>query len=356
MKEKKLVLFVSFVFVLILGAFLFVAPSPTPAQTAKPIEVNFAEQDPAVGWGPVYAWQPMIKMMEEATNNRIKINYYPGQTLCKGVDAWNSLKSGIVDMAWCFHGYWANLTPLADVITLPFMPIPSAEAGSAVLWRLYEKYPNMKKGFADNYIQLLWTGQSYFIITTKKQVKTLEDLKGMKMRTIGGPPVEMWKKLGAVPMSTPMPEYYLSLQKGVLDGGGAPWEAVEDNRLMEAVKYYTYVPLYAPYFSIAWNWNKWNSLPKDIQDAIMDCCGGLKGSMYGGRQMFDTATKEGPELVRKEGFPIVEYTVPPAEVDRWRKIAGEPLWDEWVKKMEDAGYAEARDILNDALSMLKEYQ
>ena len=81
MKEKKAVLFVSFVSVAVLGVFLFAAPNPAPAQAPKPIELNFAEQDPAVGWGPVHAWQPMVKMMEKATNNRIKINYYPGQTL-----------------------------------------------------------------------------------------------------------------------------------------------------------------------------------------------------------------------------------------------------------------------------------
>jgi TRAP-type C4-dicarboxylate transport system substrate-binding protein len=356
MKREKVVFFWTVIFIALFTVSLFSASKPAPTQAFEPIKLNFAEQDPAVGWGPVHAWQPMIKMMEKATNNRIKIDYYPGQTLCKGVDAWSSTKSGIVDIAWCFHGYWAAMTPLADVIALPFMPIPSAEAASATLWKLYEKYPNIKKSFADNYIQLLWTSEPYRIITTKKQVKTLEDLKGMKMRTIGGPPVNMWKKLGAVPMRVPMPDYYLALEKGVLDGGGAPWEAIEDNRLMEAVKYYTYVPLYTAYFSIAWNWKKWNSLPKDIQDAIMDCCGGLKGSKYGGRQMFDTAAKEGPELVRKEGYPIIEYTLPPEEVARWEAIAGKPLWEEWVKNMEAAGYSEARDVLNDTLNMLKAYK
>ena len=298
----------------------------------------------------------MIKDMEKLTNNRIKINYYPGQTLCKGVDAWAALRSGVADIAWCFFGYWAGMTPLADVVTLPFMPLPSAEAASAVLWQLYEKYPNIKNSFADNHIQLLWTTDPYIIITTKKQVKTMEDLQGMKMRTIGGPPVEMWKKLGAVPMSIPMPDYMLALQKGVLDGGGAPWEAIEDNRLMEAAVYYTYVPLYAGYFAIAWNWDKWNSLPADIQKVIMDNYGGLKGSKYGGRQMFDTAAEQGPELVKKEGYPIVEYTPPPEEVERWKAIAGEPLWEEWVAKMEAQGYSEARDVLNDCLEMLKAYK
>jgi TRAP-type C4-dicarboxylate transport system substrate-binding protein len=248
------------------------------------------------------------------------------------------------------------MTPLADVITLPFMPIPSAEAGSAVLWQLYEKYPSLAKSFAANHIQLLWTSDPYFIITSKKQVKTLEDIKGLKLRTIGGPPVDQLKALGAVPMMIPMPDCYLNLQKGVIDGMGAPWEAIEDNKLMEAVKYYTYVPLYVGYFSIAWNRDKWNSLPPDIQNAIMKNCGGLVGSKYGGYNMFDTAAKEGPALVKKEGLPIIEYTLPPDEVEKWRKIAGEPIWEAWTKKMESSGYTEAREILNTTLNLIKAYK
>ena len=44
---------------------------------------------------------------------------------------------------------------------------------------------------------------------------------------------------------------------------------------------------------------------------------------------------------------------PKREVARWRKVAGEPLWEEWVKKMEGEGHKEARAVLNDTLEMLK---
>ena len=342
------------------------APAPAPAPVSKPVPVptptpspatvirlNFAEQDPLAGWGPVYCWQPLIKKMEEVAQNRIKINYYPGQTLCKGIDAWKATKSGVADIAWCFHGYWAGMTPLADVVSLPFLPFKSAEQASGILWQLYEKYPSIKKSFAENHIQLVWTSDPYFIITTKKQVKTMEDLKGMKIRTVGGPPTDAVKALGAVPMMIPMPDCYLALQKGVIDGMGAPWEAIEDNRLMEAVQYYTYVPLFHTYFSIAWNWDRWNSLPPDIQKAIMDKCGGITGSKYAGYNMFDTAAKEGPELVKKQGYTMVENTPPPAEVQRWQDVAGKPLWEPWVKRMEAAGYPEAREILNTVLDLIK---
>ena len=131
-----------------------------------------------------------------------------------------------------------------------------------MLWKLYEKFPSIRKEFADVQPLMLWTSNPYFLLTTKKQVKTLEDLKGMKIRVTGGPPTEQIKALGAVPTPIPMPDIYQALDKGVIDGMGAPWEAIHGFRLYEVAKYYTMVPLSAVYFSLCTNKQKWKSLPQ----------------------------------------------------------------------------------------------
>ncbi|MEZ5889122.1 MAG: TRAP transporter substrate-binding protein [Xanthobacteraceae bacterium] len=232
--------------------------------------------------------QPWIDKIEKATKGRVKIELYPSQTISKGVDNWKAVRSGIVDIAWCFHGYWPDLTPLADVITLPALPFKKAEKGSEVLWKLYQKFPAVQKEFSDVKPLMLWTSAPYILITTNKQVKTLDDLKGMKIRVTGGPPTEQIKALGAVPTLIPMPDAYQSLDKGVVDGMGAPWEAIHGFRLYEVVKYYTIMPLSAVYFSMSMNKKKWDSLPKDIQEAIMSVSG-LEGSKFWGKNFFDSA-------------------------------------------------------------------
>ena len=55
-------------------------------------------------------------------------------------------------MGWCFHGYWPDMTPLSDVITLPSLPIKSAEKGSEVLWKLYEKFPSIQNEYKDVHV------------------------------------------------------------------------------------------------------------------------------------------------------------------------------------------------------------
>ena len=67
-------------------------------------------------------------------------------------------------------------------------------------------------------------------------MKTLEDLKGLKIRMLGGPPTEMAKALGACRRCMPMPDMYQALDKGVFDGAAVPWEAVHAFRLYEVAK------------------------------------------------------------------------------------------------------------------------
>jgi len=322
------------------------------AVSAKTIKLNLASQNPETSWGHISALAPWVKQVEEATKGQVKIQVYAGQTLCKGKDTWDATKSGIADIGWCFQGYWPGLTPLADVISLPALPFDTAEKGSEVLWKLYEKFPSIQKEFADVKVLLTYTSNPYLLITRDKQVKTMEDIKGLKIRTTGGPPTEQMKTLGGVPMLIPMPDNYISLQKGVIDGMEAPWEAIHGFRLYEVVKYYTQTPFPAVYFSISMNKNKWNSLPKDVQDAIMSVSG-LKGSKFWGKNWFDTAKDAVMERAAEAGKKIDVYKLPDAERERWLAVSGKPLWGQWVKSMEAKGHKDAQAILDASLELLK---
>jgi TRAP-type C4-dicarboxylate transport system substrate-binding protein len=322
------------------------------AAPAQEIKLTFADQNSPTAWGPSHALQPWLKQVEAATNGRVKIEVFPSQTLIKGIDMWKGVRSGIADMGWCVQGYWPEQTPLSDAISLPFLPIKTAEQGSAVLWQLYDKFPSIQKEYGEIQPIVLHTTSPNFLLTTKKQVKTLDDMKGLKLRTLGGPPIEMAKALGAVPTLIPMPDVYQSLDKGVVDGAIAPWEAIHGFRLYEVVKYYTIVPFYAAYFSVCTNKSKWDSLPKDVRDQIMTVSG-LAGAKFWGKNFFDSAEQGVIERAKAGNYDLNRYVLPPDEVARWGKVAGEPLWSDWVKKMEGKGHKEAGDILKATVELSK---
>src|SRR6267378_3110325 len=187
---------------------------------AQQIKLTFADQNSPAGWGPSHALTPWVKQVEEATKGRVKLEVFPSQTLIKGIDMWKGISSGIADIGWCVQGYWPEQTPLSDVMSLPFLPIKTAEQGSEVIWKLYEKFPSIQKEYGEIQPLVLHTTSPNFLITanSKKLVKTIEDLKGLKIRTLGGPPIEMAKALGASPGVLPMPDMYQALDKGVFDG------------------------------------------------------------------------------------------------------------------------------------------
>jgi hypothetical protein len=80
---------------------------------------------------------------------------------------------------------------------------------------------------------------------------------------------------------------------------------------------------------------------------------GLNGSKFWGKNFFDTSQAGVVESVKASKHDMIRYVVPPEEVKRWLKLAGEPIWDEWVRKMESKGRPEAREILKATLEMLR---
>jgi TRAP-type C4-dicarboxylate transport system substrate-binding protein len=324
----------------------------TGAAPAQEVKLTFADQNSPTGWGPSDALYPWVKQVEEASKGRIKIEVFPSQTLLKGLDMWKGVKSGIADIGWCVQGYWPEQTPLSDALSLPFLPAKTAEQGSSMAWQLYEKFPSIQKEYGEIQPLVLYTGSPNFLVTSKKQVKTLDDMKGLKLRVLGGPPTEMVKALGAVPTLIPMPDMYQSLDKGVVDGGLLPWEAIHGFRLYEVAKYVTVAPFYLAYFTVCANRAKIQSMPKDLQ-AILMAKGGLEGSKFWGKEFFDSAEGGVMERVKAGNYELNRYDVPAAELAKWSDLAGKPLWEEWVKKMEGKGHKEARDILDTANALLK---
>lgn len=321
--------------------------------TTGTITLRYAQQNPDTGWSTIHCVEPWLKQVEDATGGKVKIQAYHGQTLAKGTGLWNATKTGIADIGWISHGYYPNLTPLSDVISLPALPYTTAEKGSEVMWKLYEQFPEIQNEFKDVKVLLFYTSEPYTLITRDKPVKTIEDIKGLKIRMIGGPPTEMVKALGGVPLLVPMTDAYISLQKGVADGMGTPWEAIQTFRFYEVVNYYTEVPFPAAYFSIVMNKTTWDNLPSDVQSAIMSVSG-LAGSKFWGRNFFDNAKAVAMEKIEAPGNADHIYSLSPEERERWLEIGGKPVWSDWTQRMEDNGFTNASQILDTAIKLSEE--
>jgi len=322
--------------------------APTTTQSSEKVFVlRHADMDTDISWTTKNSTLPWMQAVEEATKGKVKFEPYWSNTLSKQTENWEALKSGIADTAVCVMSFWPGLAPLSDVISLPFIGIRSAEQAGGVMWKLYEKYPSIQAEYKDVKVLFIGVGDPNVIQTNKKLVKTLEDIKGMKLRVTGGPPTEYLKLVGASPMMVGMVDVYSNLQKGVLDGVVASWASVESMKFYEVAKNISNYPVYSPFAIRAMNLNVWNSLPPDVQQAI-DSVGGYDRSVEFSKTQYDDHVK----YVKSIGHDLNVFDPPDEDLAKWQEVA-KPIWQKWVQDMEAAGHPEAQEILDTTLELLK---
>ncbi len=335
---------------------IIMSPLIVAAQTSeKPIELKFAHMNPETSYGTqhgIYAW---LDQIEKATKGRVKITRYGAQTLVKGADTWEAVKTGITDMGWCPHGYWPGMTPLSEVITLPALPLRTAEQTASILWQINEKFPAIQKEFKDVKMIAFPCCYPYGLVMSKKLVKTIEDLRGMKIKVLAGPSVDQMKALGAVPIVMPFPEVYTALDKGIINGCAIPYEVLHSWKIGEVAKYVTILPLTGTLHSVPMNLKKWNSLPPDIQKEIMSVSG-FEGSKFVSRHYWDIAGELSFENCKKAGIELVIYKPSQEELKRFEEIGGRPVWKVWIEKMEAKGYPEAKKIIDEILRLAEAWK
>jgi len=335
-------------------ALIFTAIPCIAAQA--PIVLKYGGLSPDGSAPEIYANKVWRDDVKKATGGRVTFEEYYAQTLFKAPDAYRSIQAGIADVSSPSHGALPGLCPLAEVVVLPGLPFKSSSQASGILWKLYEEFPSIRDEFKLHHVTHFAVGIQDHIVSKKKNFKTIDDFKGEKIRATGGSLApEHLKMLGAVPVTMPFTEVYLNLQKGVMDAAVSNWDLTVFSKFYEVAKYYTLVPFSAIFKSNIINKAKWESLPKDIQE-IINKQSGLWRSEQAGYGEFDSARDRAKQEFKAKGVQTIEYTVPPAEVQKWIAVAARPLWDKWVKDQTAKGHPEAQQILNRTLELIDTYK
>jgi TRAP-type transport system periplasmic protein len=249
----------SFAAVLI-GCFSFLGTAQ-----AQTIKLSYANFFPAQHFTNVEQFPAWAKEVETATGGKVKITIYPGETLLQAAEIYEGVVRGTADLGHGSTGYSRGRFPATEASELPGIEFGSAAANSVVAWEAYKKF--QPKEFSDVKVMYLMAVGPGFLYS-KKPVRSLADLKGMRIRATG-PTAEAMKAMGAVPVAMTMPEVYESLSKGIIDGQIAPPEVLKAWRQAEVTKYITVIPpVYASVQYTVMNLSKWKSIPEDAQKAI----------------------------------------------------------------------------------------
>ena len=320
--SKKLI---SFAFVFIL---LFLISSF--AHAAEVIKLKFANYFPLTHKHSVIM-DEFTKRLNKDLAGKVEITYYGGGTLLTAPKMAAGLTSGIADIGLSHVGYTRGRFPVMEIFGLP-IGCPSPWIGSHVANDFFNKF-NPKEW--NNYHPLMFTTSSPTIVQSiNKQVKTIDNMKGLKIRGTGRV-ADIVKSLGATPIPIEMADMYESLRRGVIDGNMGPMEQLKGWKTGEVIKYVTtsWTIGSMDTFYVVMNKRKWDSLPVDIQKVITSVTNEYKEKWA---LQWNDIDLEGAKFLTSQGGQIINLN--DAEAARWVKAA-EPVVFDFKKDLVSKGYS-----------------
>lgn len=277
-------------------------------------------------------WPTWAKWVEDATEGRVKVNIE--YTSSNPTQLFQMVEDGVTDAAFSFHGFVPGRFPLEEIVELPGLGV-NAEAASAAHWRTYQKYlaqANEHDGL--ELLALFAHGQG--VIQTNFPVKSLDDLKGKKIRIGGGVQAEIGKRLEITPVAAPGNKVYELMQTGVVDGVFMPMTEQKAQRLVEVAPYVTIIPtgMYMGSFVMFINPDFMASLSPADAEAIRSVSGERLSILAGAT--WDKADIEAKKFAKENGGTVVELAADdPMAIAYVEKTKG--LDEAWLESVKDKG-------------------
>lgn len=335
------------------AALLLVLCQAGPAH-AQPVVLKVHHFLPSTSNAQVNLIQPWCDKVAKESGDMLKCQIYPAMQLGgTPPQLFDQARDGVADIVWTVPTYQAGRFSRSEVFELPFMA-HTAKAGSQALWSYVQK--NALDEFKGTKLIFMHIHDGAVFHFSSKQVRTLEDLKGLKIRAATRINSRMLASLGATAVAMPLPQVPEALSKGVIDGAMVPWEGVPAIKLQEIAKVHVDSPPGAPRFSntifaFAMNQAKYDSLSPELKKVI-DANSGLAASAQAGEKAFDAVVEPHRKLARDRGNTM--FTLGDAEFKRWIQ-ASESVDDDWIKDVTAKG-ADGKKLIEEARSLISLYE
>ena len=296
--------------------------------------------------------KPWMDKVEKESGGRIKFEAYPAMQLGgTPVQLYDQAKDGVVDVVWTLPGNTAGRFPRIEVFELPFI-MNNAEATSKAYWEYVQTMAPDE--FKDTQVIALQVHGPGVIHTVDKPVKSIADMRGLKLRAPTRQVTKLLGVLGATPVGMPLPGIPDALSKGTINGCVIPWEVVPSVKVNELTKFHAeFDPaggsLYTTTFVMAMNKAKYNALAPDLKKVIDNNSGMATSAWMGKTQQSNDIP--GRKSASDRGNTI--YTVSPAEAQEFRRKS-RAVEVEWVEDMKKKGF-DGKKLLDTARSLIEKH-
>jgi len=333
------------------AAAMFAVLGLSQGAQAQEVTLRLHQLLPAQATIPALAITPWIAKVQQESGGRIKIDHYPAMQLGGAPPSLvDQARDGVVDIIWTVLGYTPGRFPKSEAFELPFM-VTTGEATSKAYYDFVQAHALDE--FKGTKPLALHTHGPGLIHVKGNGVRSLDDMKGLKLRGPTRVITNMLGKLGATAVGMPVPAVPESLSKGVIDGAVIPWEVTVALKVAELTNAHTGFTgtngLYTATFAMLMNQESYDKLPADLKKVIDANSGAETAALFG--QAMDAGDKTGLKIAQDRGNTLI--TLDAAETERWQKAA-QPVVAEWIAEMKGKGIDGAA-LVADAKALIAKY-
>lgn len=280
----------------------------TLGSTAHALEIKFADIHPA-GYPTVVAEEQLGKTLVAESNGGLTFKMFPGGVLGSEKEVVEQAQVGAIQMARVSLGIVGPVVPDVNVFNMPFVfrdqvhmrKVIDGEIGDEILAKITDSEFNL--------VALAWMDGGTRNIYTKKPVRKIEDLKGMKIRVQGNPIfIETINAMGGNGIAMDTGEIFSALQTGVIDGAeNNPPTLLEHNHYQNAKFYSLTGHLILPE-PIVMSKITWNKLTPEQQVLVKNTA---KAAQIQERELWDTKSASSEAKLKAAGVEFIDIDKKP---------------------------------------------
>lgn len=294
-----------------------------------------------------------MEEVTEATDGRVQFDMYFGGSMTKSSEVLEAVSSGMVDLSFVPEGFFETEFYPTFVATLPYSTTSEWVCNKALkeMFDTYEPFQQMCD--QQNVVCIGPVVPSELVmVSTKKEIHTLDDMKGLKIRAMGAVNQEM-SMLGATPVAMEASEIYEALERDTVEAAtGIPvtlavsykLQEIADNFIFSGIGTYTTSSLYM-------NKNTWDSLPADIQEAFSTVYDRFIDE-YSGEDWMGGALKDSVQAIEDAGGNVVVLDA--AERAKWQEKLADCESD-FISTADSYGY-DGQEILDTYRALVEKYK
>ncbi len=297
------------------------APAEAPAEPESDIQdevftLTLAHFQPATHPVETTLIQGWIDALAEASDGRIQITSFPGETLLPGTEIYEGVVDGAADIGHSAYAYTRGRFPVMETFLVPGISFNNAYVSDQVAM---EGIRQLQPAELDDVKHLFTFSTGRGDLLMQLPIRSKEDLVGVEVGVTAGQFAEAIRLLGGTSAVFTMPEHYEVISRGLTQGVLAPMEVLRSFRIGEITGHVTVTPfLYNQLLFMVMNKDTWNALPPDLQQTVEEVTEAYYEEVVAG--FYDRLNEAVLDWIVEEELELEIITLEAAEAERWIEL------------------------------------